>query len=97
MQKVKKMKYMVKWSFEAENLDKVIELFQKSLKRSDPENYPKGLSSNYYYHNKFEGFTVVEVENEDQIINYHIYYQPYLNSTFKSIGESVDFIKKYKK
>jgi len=28
------MKYMVKWSFEAENLDKVIELFQKSLKRS---------------------------------------------------------------
>jgi len=87
------MKYMVKWSFEAENLDKVIELFQKSLKRSDPENYPKSLSSNYYYHNKL----VVEVENEDQIINYHLYYQPYLNTTFKSISESVDFIKKYKK
>lgn len=91
------MKYMVHYKVEKENLDKVIELFQKAMTRSDPENYPKRLSPTYYFHNKIEGFTVVEAENEEQIINYHLYYWPYMDSTFKSISESIDFIKKYKK
>ena len=91
------MKYLVYWKFKAEDLDKVIELFMEAEKRSDPENYPKALSPTYYLHNKFEGIRIVEVEREEQIINYHVYYQPYLESTFKSVSNSIDFIKAYMK
>ena len=91
------MKYFVHYKFDPKNLDKVIELFQKAQNRPDPENYPKSLAPTYYFHNKMEGFTVYEAETEEQIINYHVYWFPLMESTWKSISESVDFIKKYKK
>ena len=91
------MKYLVHYKFDKEHLDKVIEMFQKAQSRPDPENYPKPISPTYYFHNKFEGFTIQEVENEQQIINYHIYWHKYLDSTWKSVSESLDFIKTYKK
>jgi len=91
------MKYYIHWKINREDLDKVIDRFMKAEKRSDPENYPKPLSPTYYFHNKFEGFMLVEVEREEQIINYNIYYHDVMETVFKSIGESIDFIKAYKK
>ena len=55
------------------------------------------MCARYYYHNKMEGFTIYEVENEEQIINYHLYWIDLMDSSWKSISESVDFIKIYKK
>ena len=91
------MKYLVHWKIEKKDLDAVIERFMKIPERPNPEKYPKTVAGPYYFHNKMEGFTIYEVDNEEQIINYHIYWIDLMDTSWKSISESMDFIKTYKK
>lgn len=91
------MKYLVKWEYCAEDLDKVV---KKSLKAQEiAEKEPDRFGSYLYppHHlGQYNGFSVVE-STPEQIINAYRYWQPEMKIKFKPISDTAKMIETYLK
>jgi hypothetical protein len=91
------MKYICYWEFCPEDLDKIIPLFQKMRELRESPDYPKALSPTYGFSGQMSGFTLYEVENEQQKINHYLHYHPLIKFKWKPLMEATDFITTYMK
>ena len=89
------MIYICYWEMCPEDLDKVIPLFQEMVKLRGKPDYPKELFATYGFSGQMKGFTIYEVDNEQQRINHYIHYHPYLKLKWVPLMEAKDFIKTY--
>jgi hypothetical protein len=89
------MKYICYFEFDPEDLDKIIPLYDKMRELRGKPEYPKGLTPTYGFGGQTSGFTLYEVENEQQIINHGLHYHPYMELKWKPLVLGADFVKAY--
>jgi hypothetical protein len=98
MEGEKKMKYIVFWEFETDNVDKVIETSQAYSKASEknPEKFQKYVYPPHYMGNG-KGFSVVEITKPEQLVNTQVYWNNVLKLKHHPIVESTSWIEAYLK
>ena len=91
------MKYICYWEMCPEDIDKVIPLFQKMRELTGKPDYPKELSPTYAFSGQTKGFTLYEVENDQQRINHYLHYHPLLKIEWIPLSEATDVVATYLK
>ena len=56
-----------------EDMDKIIELFQKMGELRGTKGYPKGITPTYTFQGTTSGFTLYNVEEQSEISNFYFH------------------------
>ena len=91
------MKYICYYEYDPKDLDEVIDRFMKMIPLRDTADYPTAISTTYGLGGQDKGFTIYEVDNQQQLINHHIHYTPVLKLKWIPLMESTDFVTTYRK
>jgi len=91
------MKYICYWEIKPEDFDKVIPLFQKMLELRGTPGYPKGITPTYGFPGQMSGFTLYEVEDEEQMRNHYLHYHPLIKFEWKPLTLATDLVETYMK
>lgn len=91
------MKYICYYEFNPKEMDEVIARFQKMLELRGKPEYPTAVSPTYGFGGQDKGFTLYEVDNQQQIINHHLHYHPVLKLKWLPLMEASDFVATYMK
>ena len=94
-----KVKYLVTWEVDFENMDKIIEKFMKYEAESKkfPEKYPKNVIPVYIVYDGSKAFTVWEVDDPEQIAYKVAFSMPELKGKIVPIFDAAKFIEIYMK
>jgi len=81
------MRFLVFWQYETEDLEKVIKKFKQLTKdrEKNPKKYPKVISGPFLFNGESKGITVCDAEDDEQVLNLHLYHQPLLTLSFVPI------------
>ena len=93
------MKYVKFWEVPIEDQDEVIEKWGKYLEESkkNPEKYPTYIFPPHGVGKMMNGISIMEVDNEEQLINYMIALSPPLKAKFVPLIDSTKYIETYMK
>ncbi|MEM2841775.1 MAG: DUF3303 family protein [Thermoproteota archaeon] len=80
------MKFIAFWEFNAEDTNKVIEKFKVQV--AEAEKFPKTIFGPYNFIGETKGFTILETDDPDKLMNSAIYYDPELKFKFIPIIET---------
>ena len=93
------MKYAKFWEVPEEDMDEVIEKWGKYLEESKkaPEKYPKYIFQPHGFGTITKGISIMEADNEEQLINYILALSPPLKIKFIPLIDSSKAIETYLK
>lgn len=83
------MNFIVFWEYDPDELEKVVKRlkeFEKELKKN-PSKYPKMTFGPYLFGGESKGITVCDIEDDEQPVNFHLYFQAELKMSFVPIVE----------
>ena len=94
------MKIVKYYEFDLEDQDEMFEKWAKYLEKSakNPEKYPKYISGPDV-HTRFEdtinGVSIMEIDNEEQLINYCVELCPPLKARFELLFDATKYVQAY--
>ena len=93
------MKYVKFWEFAIEDRDELIEKWGKYLEKSKktPEKYPTYIFPPHGVGQLRKGVSIMEADNEEQLINYFLELSPPLKIKFEPLIDSAKFSEMYMK
>lgn len=93
------MKYVKFWEVALADQDEAIEKWGKYLEKSKktPEKYPRYVVPPHGVGEALKGISILEVDNEEQLINYLIELAPPLKAKFVPLIDSTKYIETYMK
>jgi hypothetical protein len=78
------------WNYDLDKLEQIL-LKIKALddkRKEHPEKYPVMICGPYFFSGESRGIAVCETDNDVQIINLHMYFQPELDLSFVPIVDT---------
>ena len=92
------MKYIVFWEFDTDNMEKIIETNVAYLKEHEknPGKYQKYIFPAHYMGNG-KGFSVVEIEKQEQLVNTQIFFNNVMTLEHHPITDAGAWIEAYMK
>ena len=96
---MKKLKFIGFWEYKPEDFDKVLERWTqlRVIREKAPGRFPKVIFGPFGMGGEHKGFSVYEVDNEDQMTNMAIHYHPVMTLKFVPILESARVAELYQK
>ena len=93
------MKVVKFWKLSEENMDKGIAKFGKLLEemKKAPQKYPKYITPPHGIGSVFKGMSILEADNEEQLVNYILAVTPEFKIKFMPLIESSKAIEIYMK
>jgi len=93
------MKYVKFWEVAIEDRDEMIEKWGKYLEKSKktPEKYPTYIFPPHGVGQQLKGVSIMEADNEEQLINYLLELSPPLKAKFEPLIDSTKYIEMYMK
>ena len=93
------MKYVKFWELSQEDMDEGIEKWGKYIEKSKktPEKYPTYVFPPHGLGQGSKGISIMEADNEDQLINYIIELSPPFKIKFAPLLDSTKYIETYMK
>ena len=93
------MKVIGYWEYEVKDTDKVSDKTNKSveIRKLEPKKFPKTIFSPHFLMGEPKGFTIFEVDNEDQLAELVTHYYPVLKWHFVPIIENTKLSALYTK
>ena len=93
------MKVVKYYEFALEDQDEMFEKWGKYLEKSakTPEKYPKYIFPPHGVGQAMKGISIMEADNEEQLINYLIELSPPLMCKFEPLIDSTKYIESYMK
>ena len=93
------MKYVKFWEVTTEDRDEMIEKWGEYLEKSKktPDKYPKYIFPPHGVGQLLKGVSIMEADNEEQLINYLIELSPPLKIKFEPLIDSAKYIEMYLK
>ncbi|NHJ31433.1 MAG: hypothetical protein FK732_01090 [Asgard group archaeon] len=83
------MLFIVFWEYDPDDLKKVVNKlkdFEKEIKKN-PNKYPKLTFGPYLFGGESKGIAVCDIEDDEQPVNFHLYFQAELKMSFVPIVE----------
>ncbi|MCK5298293.1 MAG: hypothetical protein KAJ76_05265 [Candidatus Heimdallarchaeota archaeon] len=83
------MHFVVFWEYDPDELENVIKRlkeFNKEIKKN-PKKYPKMTFGPYLFAGESKGINACIIEDEEQPVNFHLYFQAELKMSFVPIVE----------
>ena len=93
------LKYVKFYEYAMEDTDELIEKWGKYLEKSKktPEKYPTYIFPPHGLGNMFKGISILEADNEEQLINYFFELSPPLKIKFVPLIDSTKATEMYMK
>jgi hypothetical protein len=93
------MKYAKFWEFRPEDMDEAIEVWGAYLEESKktPEKYPTYLYPPHGFGDISKGVSIMEADNEEQLINYMVALAPSIKIKFVPLVDSSKIVEAYLK
>lgn len=93
------MKYIAFWEFGPGDLDKIVQKYEETTAEREeaPGKYPKIIFQPHSYLGEFKGFTLMEADDPEQLVNLQIQYMPGMKYSFVPIFDAIELIELYKK
>jgi len=93
------MKIVKYWEVKLEDQDEAIDKWGKYLEKSakTPEKYPTYIFPPHGVGQALKGISIMEADNEEQLINYLIELSPPLRCKFEPLIDSTKYIESYLK
>ena len=93
------MKVIGYWEYEFKDTDAVTDKTLKSeeIRKLEPKKFPKTIFSPHFLTGGSNGFTIFEVDNEDQLAELVMHYYPVLTWQFVPIVENKKMMNLYLK
>jgi len=90
------MKYILYWEFPPEDIEKAIMQFHQlmELQATGAKDFPKALSPTYGFPGQTKGFTLYEVENDEQLNNFWLHFE-LMDMEWVPISEVAEFAALY--